>query len=882
MNMMMALHMGGSALAAGQGGNPSDSTATFGALTLSGAGGVDLPSGATSITNAGGTNLTVSGGKVVPASNGVSAGTATFNNGATMAVTATADEYSALTAAEVSAAATAAGANKTVRIRAAAQAIQIALSSLTKTGLTITGADGHSVDEIECTSVTGVTFSGLNIENDNSADDPWNNSNNAALRVYSSTVDFVGCNIDCGPWETKGITEVRTVAELGQRFGGFDIDTATVVIDQCDIRRIRDGVTANFSVMTIKRTHFQEIAEDAITGLNTDWTVDDNTATIFEGRSGKRFQANGAITGTISPGDTLTNGLTGSSERIIGVISVGADYVDGVYNNWSKPNDGEVMTGPTGSFTILSQNTSYDGIHGDFFQPITNNSATKDYQVHARRNMIYRSQAQIFGQEQREQNTQGFLVQQVIGYTQPWGYNVDISYNIVQVGQPFGFSISLAKSGQVIGNSTLYAEHGPASDLLCVDCTNTRIEYNVGDRNLPGVVIQVAGTTPVGAPRNNVFVEGFGTAQAAAYADVTTYPRTKAGFAPRVGSVIDLGGAGALDTDGNWRTITLAAAVLSTPVGTQSGETTANTSVVTDLGLGTLYAAVYPTAATPSVADIKAGTGAAWSGTSTSLTLGQNNFSATGLTADTAYKAHFIQTDAVGDSNTVTSSTFTTAAGAATYPNILDGSPTEVLAAVDQSSVTASGYTAPAGSNRKLIVVIHEVHEGGRELGDRTCAWGGESMTQLLVQGENNTAYGYEITWIYEIKEADFPSGATGDIVSTMVSGTASRQTISAFTIENANQVTAPVVESVGGFSYTDDITPSAADSLIIGVATSANNTADADWSAGLTLVGRQLTGTSTVLIGDKTQQAASSLTCTADYASGRGIIELVSFAPAP
>lgn len=81
---------------------PADlTTREFGALTLAGAGGFNVPAGATSITNAGGTNLTVTAGRVVPASNGVTSGTVTFNNGATRTITAVPNAYSVSTIQEL-------------------------------------------------------------------------------------------------------------------------------------------------------------------------------------------------------------------------------------------------------------------------------------------------------------------------------------------------------------------------------------------------------------------------------------------------------------------------------------------------------------------------------------------------------------------------------------------------------------------------------------------------------------------------------------------------------------------------------------------------------------------------------------------------------------
>lgn len=102
-------------------------------------------------------------------------------------------------------------------------------------------------------------------------------------------------------------------------------------------------------------------------------------------------------------------------------------------------------------------------------------------------------------------------------------------------------------------------------------------------------------------------------------------------------------------------------ATLSAPTGTETGATTATGSVTTNVGSGTLYAGVFPTATTPTEAEIKAGTGATYATSDTTPTVGVNNFSATGLTTATAYKWHFVQ-ETVGavDSNIATSAEFTT------------------------------------------------------------------------------------------------------------------------------------------------------------------------------------------------------------------------------
>jgi hypothetical protein len=103
------------------------------------------------------------------------------------------------------------------------------------------------------------------------------------------------------------------------------------------------------------------------------------------------------------------------------------------------------------------------------------------------------------------------------------------------------------------------------------------------------------------------------------------------------------------------------APVLSSPVGTATGTTTATVGATTDEGNGTLYAFVSTSATPPSDADLIAGTGAVWAGSQAVTSTGAKTLSATGLTASTGYYAHLLHRDAASnDSNTVTSALFTT------------------------------------------------------------------------------------------------------------------------------------------------------------------------------------------------------------------------------
>ena len=116
------------------------------------------------------------------------------------------------------------------------------------------------------------------------------------------------------------------------------------------------------------------------------------------------------------------------------------------------------------------------------------------------------------------------------------------------------------------------------------------------------------------------------------------------------------------------------APVLSSPTGVATGATSANGTVSTDEGNGTLWWVTTQSATGPSVAQVQAGqdhTGAAAdaNGSQSVSFTGVQNISATGLTGSTAYYHHYQQEDAAtNDSTVVTSAQFTTdAAGSDDY-----------------------------------------------------------------------------------------------------------------------------------------------------------------------------------------------------------------------
>jgi DUF971 family protein len=134
------------------------------------------------------------------------------------------------------------------------------------------------------------------------------------------------------------------------------------------------------------------------------------------------------------------------------------------------------------------------------------------------------------------------------------------------------------------------------------------------------------------------------------------------------------------------------APTLSSPTGTQTGSTTANLSVSTNEANGTLYRYV-STNAVESVATVKAA-----NLTQAVTATGVQNATASGLTANTQYFAHFVHRDASGNDSLVASSAgFTTAsAGDTTAPTLTSPTGTKT------GTTTASGTVSTNEANGTL------------------------------------------------------------------------------------------------------------------------------------------------------------------------------------
>lgn len=155
------------------------------------------------------------------------------------------------------------------------------------------------------------------------------------------------------------------------------------------------------------------------------------------------------------------------------------------------------------------------------------------------------------------------------------------------------------------------------------------------------------------------------------------------------------------------KTIDTTAPTLSSPTDTATGQTTADVGVTTNEANGTLYCVVTTSGTPPSAAQVKAGqdnssVAATFADDLAIASTGVKAFSATGLTAATAYTAHFMHEDALGNQSAVSSGNGFTTDSAATAPVVAASANGTQTA---NSTVTAS-LPASISAGDLLILVI--------------------------------------------------------------------------------------------------------------------------------------------------------------------------------
>lgn len=292
------------------------------------------------------------------------------------------------------------------------------------------------------------------------------------------------------------------------------------------------------------------------------------------------------------------------------------------------------------------------------------------------------------------------------------------------------------------------------------------------------------------------------------------------------------------------------APVISLPDSEATGSTTANGSFTTDTGSGTGYGYVSTSATPPSFADLVSGTGAAAHIAQAVSGTGVQDFSFTGLTAETEYYVHFGQRTSGGDSNVVSSTSFTTEAAAAGEAEVIfppayeqDETATGIVFKIDGSTVhtqvatgvigTAINYTGSGPFNTELALEILALNGSGESsltYGEIAYFTAPESPVVLAAEVLSSTAIRLTAT----VPDAPINGGhsvyrKTGEDVFTLL------ETITAFPydvtgllasseeefkVETHNDNDTPILPTSAGFSNTVTATT---DSVPLGWETKKN-----------------------------------------------------------
>lgn len=224
------------------------------------------------------------------------------------------------------------------------------------------------------------------------------------------------------------------------------------------------------------------------------------------------------------------------------------------------------------------------------------------------------------------------------------------------------------------------------------------------------------------------------------------------------------------------------APVLSAPVGTKTGQTTANGGVTTDESNGTLYMVTTGSATAPTSAQVKAGqdhagAAAAFAGSQAVSSAGAKTFSVTGLGAGTTYYNHYMHEDAAANRSAVaTSASFTTDAADTTAPVL--SSPVDAA----NGATAATGSVSTDEGNGTLYWVVStsataptkaQVKAGQMHTGAAAADAGSQAVSATGVQTLSPAPSGltastaYTIHFMHEDAAANQSTVASGDGFTT-------------------------------------------------------------------------------------------------------------------
>lgn len=226
---------------------------------------------------------------------------------------------------------------------------------------------------------------------------------------------------------------------------------------------------------------------------------------------------------------------------------------------------------------------------------------------------------------------------------------------------------------------------------------------------------------------------------------------------------------------GDGFTTTAAAPSLSSPTDAASGQTGADLGVTTDTANGVIYWVVTTSSTAPSAARVKLGqdhngaTAAASGSSNTLTTSGAKTFTASGLTANTAYYAHFMHEGATGGQSTVSSGNGFTTGLPDTYIESADGGEqTKTVSDGTQTFVFDTGINFGTADARRRTSLLIGTNGGSAHkhstislhptFADATNNTNGTSLT---IRPETGQSAATASTNYLTISDADIATGTT-------------------------------------------------------------------------------------------------------------------------
>lgn len=203
--------------------------------------------------------------------------------------------------------------------------------------------------------------------------------------------------------------------------------------------------------------------------------------------------------------------------------------------------------------------------------------------------------------------------------------------------------------------------------------------------------------------------------------------------------------------------------VLTSPIASSTGSTTASIGVTTDTAEGTLYYVLTTAATPPSKAQVKAGqnnggTAAAWAGSQAVTTTGAKTAAPSSLTAATTYYAYFMHEDVAGNQSTVAAASSITTDAAAAFGISETGAPSTQNIGFGSTTATFAAQSFGVADSSRLMLVLLNANDGGSADASGITV-GGIAATRITSASLGNGI----AAWI-----AAVPTGTSGDVVVTM------------------------------------------------------------------------------------------------------------------